>query len=198
MIAPLKETLPLEVFGFLPETMEKFGINNPLRISHFLAQCAHESWNFKAVRENLNYGPVALMSTFKKYFPTLEKADEYARQPEKIANLVYANRIGNGPVESGDGWRFRGRGFIQLTGRANYSSFDKVVPENIIDNPDLVASRYPLLSAAWFWHSRNLNKIADLGPSEDIIIRITKIVNGGTNGLSDRIKYFNKYYSKFV
>lgn len=198
MIAPLKEALPLEVFGFLPETMEKFGINTPLRISHFLAQCAHESWNFKAVRENLNYGPVALMSTFKKYFPTLEKADEYARQPEKIANLVYANRIGNGPVESGDGWRFRGRGFIQLTGRANYSSFDKVVPENIIDNPDLVASRYPLLSAAWFWHSRNLNKIADLGPSEDIIIRITKIVNGGTNGLSDRIKYFNKYYSKFI
>jgi putative chitinase len=198
MIAPLKDALPIQVFGFLPETMKKFEINTPLRISHFLAQCAHESWNFKAVRENLNYSPTALVSTFKKYFPTLEKADEYARQPEKIANLVYANRIGNGPVESGDGWRFRGRGFIQLTGRANYSSFDKVVTENIIENPDLVASRYPLLSAAWFWHSRNLNKISDLGATEEIVIRITKIVNGGNNGLSDRIKYFNKYYSKFI
>ena len=186
--------VPTVIIPQLPDVMEKFNINTPLRMAHFLGQCAHESWGFKAVRENLNYGSVALLKTFGKYFNETN-VEEYARQPEKIANLVYANRIGNGPVESGDGWRFRGRGYIQLTGRANYKDFDRFVDDDIIANPDLVATKYPLTSAAWFWHTRNLNAIADKGATDAIVTSVTKRVNGGTNGLADRIKYFKKYYS---
>lgn len=190
----LKGNVPQLIFPQLPAIMEKFEINTPLRMAHFLGQCAHESWGFTAVRENLNYSAAALHKTFKKYFPTLQSAEAYARQPEKIANFVYANRIGNGPVESGDGWRYRGRGYIQLTGKANYREFDRFVDDDIVTNPDLVATKYPLTSAAWFWHMRGLNKLADTGATELEITKITKKVNGGFNGLQDRIKYFNKYY----
>ena len=174
--------------------MEKFEINTPLRLCHFLAQCAHESGNFKAVTENLNYGPVALMSTFKKYFPLLTTAEAYARKPERIANRVYADRMGNGAESTGDGWKYRGRGYIQLTGKVNYQSFDKVIEENITDNPDLVATKYPLLSAAWFWNSRTLNTLADKGASDADVTAITKKVNGGTHGLEDRIAKFKKFH----
>ena len=191
----LKGNVPAIVLPQLSDVMEKFNINTSLRMAHFLSQCAHESWGFTAVRENLNYSVAALHKTFKKYFPTLQSAEAYARQPEKIANFVYANRIGNGPVESGDGWRFRGRGYIQLTGRANYRDFDRFVDDDIISNPDLVATKYPLTSAAWFWHTRNLNALADKGATEAHITAVTKRVNGGTNGLQDRIKHFNKYYN---
>jgi putative chitinase len=193
-INKLKGIIPEKVLSELPMVMSTFEINTPLRLAHFLSQCAHESWNFTAVRENLNYGPVALMSTFKKYFPNLEKTDSYARQPEKIANLVYANRMGNGPETSGDGWKYRGRGYIQLTGKINYQAFDKVVEENILEQPDLVAVKYPLLSAAWFWNSRRLNGVADRGSSELVVTSVTKLINGGTNGLLDRIAKFNKYF----
>jgi putative chitinase len=194
-IDKLKGHVPDAVLAQIPEVMEKFQINTPLRLCHFLAQCAHESGNFKAVNENLNYGPVALMSTFKKYFPDLPKAEAYARKPEKIANLVYGARMGNGPEASGDGWKFRGRGFIQLTGKVNYESFDKVVSENLIETPDLVATKYPLLSAAWFWNSRSLNTLADKGATDADITAITKKVNGGTHGLDDRIAKFKKFHS---
>ncbi len=193
-IEKLKGNIPDAVLEQIPQVMEKFQINTPLRLCHFLAQCAHESGNFKAITENLNYGPVALMSTFKKYFSDLSKADAYARKPEKIANRVYADRMGNGPESSGDGFKYRGRGYIQLTGKVNYQSFDKVVEENVTDNPDLVATKYPLLSAAWFWNSRTLNGLADKGATDADVTAITKKVNGGTHGLDDRIAKFKKFY----
>lgn len=191
----LKGVVPDQVLTEIPTVMEKFQINTPLRLCHFLAQCAHESGNFKAVTENLNYGPVALMGTFKKYFPNAAKAETYARKPEKIANLVYGGRMGNGDEASGDGFKYRGRGYIQLTGKVNYESFDKVVEENVTANPDLVATKYPLLSAAWFWNSRTLNTLADKGATDADVTAITKKVNGGTHGLEDRIAKFKKFYS---
>lgn len=194
-INKLKGVLPEKVLSEIPQVISSFDINTPKRLAHFLAQCAHESWNFSATTENLNYSSAALLKTFKKYFPTEEKAIQYARKPEQIGNLVYANRMGNGPVESGEGYKYRGRGYIQLTGKINYSAFDKVVPDDILGSPELVATKYPLLSAAWFWNSRGLNKIADTGDTELEVARVTRVVNGGSNGLVDRIAKFNKYYS---
>jgi putative chitinase len=191
----LKGHIPDNVIAQIPEVAEKFGINTPLRLAHFLSQCGHESAGFKAVTENLNYGAKGLMSIFKKYFPTEAKAKEYERKPEKIANLVYANRMSNGDEASGDGWKFRGRGYIQLTGKANYTEFNKAVPENLLDTPDLVATKYPLLSAAWYWNSRNLNNDADKGASNDVVTAVTRKVNGGVIGLEDRIKHFKEYHS---
>jgi putative chitinase len=191
----LKGHVPDSVLPQIPAVMEKFQINTPLRLCHFLAQCGHESNNFKATIENLNYSSTALLSTFKKYFPTEAKAKEYERKPEKIANLVYASRMGNGAETSGDGFKFRGRGFIQLTGKVNYEAFDKVVDESIVENPDLVATKYPLLSAAWYWNSRNLNADADKGADDGVVTTITKKVNGGTIGLDDRIKHFKEFYA---
>lgn len=193
-INKLKGAVPDEVLSQIPGVMEKFQINTPLRLCHFLAQCAHESGNFKAVSENLNYGAKGLMGTFKKYFPTEAKALQYERKAEKIANLVYASRMGNGDEASGDGFKYRGRGYIQLTGKVNYESFDKVVEENVTTNPDLVATKYPLLSAAWFWNSRTLNILADKGATDADVTAITKKVNGGTHGLDDRIAKFKKFY----
>jgi len=190
----LKGHVPDSVLAQIPQVMEKFQINTPLRLCHFLAQCAHESGNFKAVTENLNYGPVALLKTFGKYFPDAVKAESYGRKPEKIANLVYGNRMGNGPEATGEGFKYRGRGYIQLTGKVNYQSFDKVVEEDITANPDLVATKYPLLSAAWFWNSRTLNTLADKGATDADVTAITKKVNGGTHGLDDRLAKFKKFY----
>ena len=194
-ISKLKGHVPDAVIAQIPEVMEKFQINTPLRLCHFLAQCGHESGNFKAVNENLNYGAKGLLGLFKKYFPTEAKAKEYERKPEKIANLIYGGRMGNGPEASGEGYKFRGRGYIQLTGKDNYSAFDKVVAENILETPDLVATKYPLLSAAWFWNSRKLNEIADKGATDAEVTAITKKVNGGTIGLEDRIKHFKEFYT---
>ena len=194
-INKLKGHIPDAVIAQLPDTIAKFELNTPLRLSHFLAQAGHESGGFKAVNENLNYGAKGLLSIFKKYFPTEEKAKLYERKPEKIANLVYGSRMGNGAEASGEGFRFRGRGYIQLTGKYNYKAFDAVVAESIIDNPDLVATKYPLLSAAWFFHKNGLHKIADQGATDAVVTSVTKRVNGGTIGLTDRIKHFKEYYN---
>lgn len=191
----LKGHLPDSVLTQLPETITKFELNTPLRLSHFLAQAGHESGGFKAVTENLNYGAKGLRGVFGKYFTTDAKALEYQRKPEKIANLVYGNRMGNGSESTGEGFKFRGRGYIQLTGKANYQLFDKVVAEDLIANPDLVATKYPLLSAAWFFHKNGLHKIADEGFTDSVVTKITKRVNGGTNGLADRLKHFKKFYN---
>jgi putative chitinase len=193
-INKLKGHIPDAVITQLPDTIAKFELNTPLRLAHFLAQAGHESGGFKAVNENLNYGAKGLLGIFKKYFPTEEKAKLYERKPEKIANLVYGARMGNGPEASGEGWKFRGRGYIQLTGKDNYKAFDAVVAESIIDNPDLVATKYPLLSAAWFFHKNGLHKIADQGATDAVVTSVTKRVNGGTIGLADRIKHFKEYY----
>jgi putative chitinase len=194
-INKLKGHIPDAVITQLPDTIAKFELNTPLRLAHFLAQAGHESGGFKAVNENLNYGAKGLLGIFKKYFPTEEKAKLYERKPEKIANLVYGARMGNGPEASGEGWKFRGRGYIQLTGKDNYKAFDAVVAESIVDNPDLVATKYPLLSAAWFFHKNGLHKIADQGATDAVVTSVTKRVNGGTIGLPDRIKHFKEYYN---
>lgn len=194
-ISKLKGHIPDTVLAQIPEVMEKFQINTSLRLCHFLSQCGHESGNFKAVTENLNYGAKGLMGIFKKYFPTEAKALQYERKPEKIANLVYANRMDNGDEASGDGYKYRGRGYIQLTGKTNYAAFDKIVTEDILATPELVATKYPLLSAAWYWNSRSLNVNSDKGESDAIVTEVTKKVNGGIIGLDDRIKHFKEFYS---
>lgn len=190
----LKGHIPDSVIAMLSDTMAKFELNTPLRLAHFLAQAGHESGGFKAVNENLNYGAKGLLSIFPKYF-NAETAALYERKPEKIANIVYASRMGNGDKATGDGWKFRGRGYIQLTGRDNYTAFSKAINEDLTMNPDLVATKYPLLSAAWFFHKNGLHKLADNGADDSVVTQITKRVNGGTIGLPDRIKHFKEYYS---
>ena len=193
-INKLKGHIPDAVIAQLPDTMAKFELNTPLRLAHFLAQAGHESGGFKLVTENLNYGAKGLLGIFPKYFNT-ETAALYERKPEKIANIVYASRMGNGDKSTGDGWKFKGRGYIQLTGRSNYTEFSKAINEDLTMNPDLVATKYPLLSAAWFFHKNGLHKIADGGATDAVVTSVTKRVNGGTIGLADRIKHFKEYYS---
>lgn len=193
-INKLKGHIPDAVLAMLPEVMQKFELNTTLRLAHFLAQAAHESGDFKATVENLNYGAKGLRSVFGKYFPTDALALQYERKPEKIANRVYANRMGNGDEASGDGWKHRGRGYIQLTGKSNYSEFGAAIGVDVTSNPDIVATKYPLLSAAWFFHKNGLHLIADTGATEAVVTKITVRVNGGTNGLADRIAHFNNYY----
>lgn len=194
----LKGHVPDSVIAQIPEVQQKFGVNTPLRLAHFLAQCGHESGGFRLTQENLNYSAKGLMGIFKKYFPTEALANAYARKPEKIANKVYASRMGNGAEASGEGYKFRGRGYIQLTGKQNYTAFDASVPESIVDSPDLVATKYPLASAAWFWSKNGLNAIADQGATNEVVTKITKRVNGGTIGLADRIKHFKEYHGLLV
>jgi putative chitinase len=193
-LSKLKGHVPDAVIAMIPDTAAKFGINTPLRLAHFLAQCGHESGGFRVTSENLNYSAKGLNGIFKKYFPTEAAAAAYARNPQKIANKVYANRMDNGSEASGDGYKFRGRGYIQLTGRANYTLFGKAIGEDIANNPDLVSGKYALLSAAWFWSKNGLNKLADGGAGDAVVTSITKRVNGGTIGLADRIKHFKEYY----
>jgi len=191
----LKGHIPDSVLAQIPDTAAKFGITNPLRLAHFLAQCGHESGGWKATSENLNYSSKGLMGIFKKYFPTLALAEQYARKPEAIASRVYGGRMGNGAEATKEGFKFRGRGYIQLTGKDNYSAFDKFVPEEILANPDLVATKYPLMSAAWFFNKNGLWSICDKGADQGTVTAVTKRVNGGTIGLPDRIKHFNEYYN---
>lgn len=193
-LGKLKGHIPDVVIAQIPDTAARFGITNNLRLAHFLSQCGHESGGWKAVRENLNYSAKGLQGIFKKYFPTPTLALAYERQPEKIANRVYANRMGNGDEHSGDGYKYRGRGYIQLTGKDNYKKFDATVPEDITNNPDLVATQYPLASAAFFFNSNKLWSICDQGATPTVVTAVTKRVNGGTIGLQDRIKHFNEYY----
>lgn len=187
----LKGHIPDSVIAMIPDTAAKFGINSPLKLAHFLAQCGHESGGFKITKENLNYSVDGLKKVFPKYFPG-NLAESYAKNPQKIANKVYGGRMKNGDEASGDGWKFHGRGYIQLTGKENYESFGKSINEDVTSNPDLVATKYPLLSAAWFF-TRCLPKCVDSSVSS--VTAVTKCVNGGTNGLDDRIKHFNEYYS---
>ena len=190
----LKGHIPDAVLAQIPDTAAKFNITNPLRLAHFLAQCGHESGGWKATSENLNYSSKGLMSIFGKYFPTLALAEQYARKPIAIASRVYGNRMGNGAEPTQEGYKFRGRGYIQLTGKDNYSAFDKFVPEDILANPDLVATKYPLMSAAWFFNKNGLWTICDKGADQTTVTAVTKRVNGGTIGLPDRIKHFKEYY----
>ena len=191
----LKGHVPQVVIDSIPEVASKFGINTPLRVAHFLAQCGHESGGFKVTNENLNYSAKGLNGIFKKYFPTLASAVPYERKPEKIANKVYGGRMGNGVEASGDGYKFRGRGYIQLTGKENYTAFGKSIGVDIPSNPDSVATTYALASAAWFFSKNGLHKMADGGATDSVVTSITKRVNGGTIGLEDRIKHFKEYYS---
>ena len=190
----LRGHIPDAVIAMIPDTAAKFQINTPLRLAHFLAQCGHESGGFRATQENLNYSAKGLMGIFKKYFPSEAIANQYARNPQKIASKVYANRMGNGTEASGEGYKFRGRGYIQLTGKENYTAFGKSIGEDMTANPDKVASQYALLSAAWFFSKNGLHRMADEGASDIVVTKITKRVNGGTIGLADRIKHFKEYY----
>jgi putative chitinase len=197
-LSKLKGHVPDKVIDQIPAVSEKFGVNTPLRLAHFLAQCGHESGGFRLTQENLNYSAKGLQGIFKKYFPSEAVALQYQRNPQKIANKVYASRMGNGDEASGDGFKFRGRGYIQLTGKTNYSAFDKTVDDDITTNPDLVATKYPLLSAAWFWSKNGLNTIADAGATDEVVTKATKKVNGGTIGLADRIKHFKEYHNLLI
>ena len=190
----LRGHIPDAVIAQIPDTAAKFEINTPLRLAHFVAQCGHESGGFRLTKENLNYSAKGLNGTFKKYFPTLDSAVPYERKPDKIANKVYGGRMGNGPESSGDGAKFCGRGYIQLTGKDNYTAFGKSINEDMSANPDKVASSYALLSAAWFFNKNGLHKMADGGAGVDTVKAITKRVNGGYIGIDDRIKHFNEYY----
>jgi putative chitinase len=193
-IEKLKGHIPDSVITQIPDTAKKFNITNNLRLAHFLAQCGHESGGFKAVSENLNYSADGLKKIFGKYFPG-NLNESYARQPEKIAARVYASRMGNGDETSKEGYKFRGRGYIQLTGKANYTNFTKFIGEDCISNPDLVATKYPLASAAFFFDSNKLWSICDKGADDATVTAVTKRVNGGTIGLTDRIKHFKEYYN---
>jgi len=188
----LKGHIPDNVITQIPDVMTKFGIDTPVEVAHFLAQCGHESGGFRVVNENLNYSAKGLLGIFKKYFPTQQLAEAYQRKPEKIANRVYASRMGNGDEASGEGFKFRGRGYIQLTGKNNYTAFGKAIGVDIAANPDLVATKYPLLSAAWFFSKNCLAKCKDA--SDASVLTVTKCVNGGTIGLADRQKHFKEYY----
>lgn len=188
----LKGHIPESVIAQIPDTAAKFKIDTPLKLAHFLAQCGHESGGFKVVNENLNYSADGLKKIFPKYFPG-NLSESYARNPEKIAAKVYGGRMGNGGEETKEGWKFRGRGFIQLTGKNNYTEFGKAINEDVISNPDLVATKFPLLSAAWFFSKNCLHKCID--ESDATVTSVTKCVNGGTIGLSDRLKHFKEYYN---
>ncbi len=167
---------------------DSYGINTKLRIAHFMAQIEHES-GLKPISENLNYSAKGLMQTFGKYFDNSESL-LYARKPEKIANRVYANRMGNGDEKSGEGWKYRGRGFIQITGKYNYIMLSKDTRINFLDNPDLLLTEAnSLISALWFWNKNKLNLLADKNDIEGI----TKVINGGNNGLKHRKELLNKY-----
>jgi putative chitinase len=164
------------------EVLEDYGIDTPLRLAHFLAQCSHESGGFRAVEENLNYKAETLTKIFPKYFRDKDPND-YARQPEKIANLVYGGRMGNGPVESGDGYRYRGRGLIQLTGKSNYERFAAGIEATLEEAVEfLTTPEGAIESAAWFWANNGLNELADT----DDVTKVTKKINGGTIGLAER------------
>jgi putative chitinase len=190
----LKGHVPQAVIDAIPDTAARFGITTPLRLAHFLAQCGHESGGFRATQENLNYSAKGLCGIFRKYFPSVTVAMQYERKPEKIANKVYANRMGNGNEASGEGWKYRGRGYIQLTGKENYKAFDATVPEDITSNPDLVATKYALASAAFFFKKNGLWAICDRGADDTTVTSVTKRVNGGTIGLLDRQKHFKEFY----
>jgi len=183
--------------GTLKAAMAYYKLS-PRRAAHFFAQCAHESGNYKTFSENLNYGTKGLRTIFGKYFPTDGMARAYERQPQKIANRVYANRMGNGNEASGDGWKYRGRGALQLTGKSNYQAFANYIGRpDVMTNPDLVAGELCFESALWFFDKNKLWSICDQGVNDASILALTKRINGGTHGLDDRKAKTKKFYSWF-
>ena len=193
----LKQLLPKNPyidhwFHALSQLLPDYEINTPKRIAAFMAQCAHESGSFTSLKENLNYKPASLRKLFGKYFPTDELAEEYCSKPNKqeaIASRIYANRMGNGPEESGDGYKYCGRGLIQLTGKSNYVAFAdslEITPEEASEY--LATFEGAAQSACWFWETNNLNALSDIGD----ILTMTKRINGGTIGLEDRIKHYEE------
>ncbi len=188
----LSGKLPDFVIAQIPATAAEFGITSNLRLAHCLAQCALESTGFTATVENLNYSAGRIPQVFPKYFKNVNPA-AYAHNPQKLGSRVYANRMGNGDEASGDGFRFRGRGYIQLTGKNNYTSFSTFVGEDCVANPDLVATKYPLASAAFYFNSNNIWAICDKGSSDSVVTQVTKAVNGGTHGLPERLQNFKKF-----
>lgn len=204
----LEKIIPQNILSDMEETFKIFEINTPLRASHFLAQVMHESADFKFVQENLNYSAVGLSKTWPNKFAKRDKDNKpikgvpnelalsIQKQPQKIANIAYASRYGNRDEKSGDGWKFRGRGDIQTTFYDNYLALGSYLKVDLISNPDLLTTpKYARLSAGYFWYKNKLNLLADKGSSEEVVKSITKIVNGGFNGLDDRIKRFNKIYN---
>ena len=195
MIDKVDGLLPSIVYDELADTCSKFNINTPIRLAHFLSQCHHESAAFWRTEENLNYSARGLLATFPKYFNELS-AETYAHNPIMIGSRVYANRMGNGDEKSQDGWLFRGRGFMQLTGRNSYAALNVLTDgDNIVYNPELVATKYRLLSAGWYWDSRNLNKIADRGSDQQVVADVTKVINGSYNGIESRQRLFDRYWN---
>ncbi|MBL6987397.1 MAG: peptidoglycan-binding protein [Methylobacter sp.] len=196
----ISSTESLQVLkGHIPDTVIAQiqpieALNTPLRLAHFLAQCSHESAGFTLVYENLNYSAAGLKATFPKYFPA-PLNQTYARDQPKIGARIYANRMGNGDEASGDGYTYRGRGYIQLTGKANYTSFGAFIGEDTVANPDLVATKFPLASAGFFFDTNKIWTVCDTGATDAAITAVTKKVNGGTNGLADRTKLFKQYYA---
>jgi putative chitinase len=185
-----------EVWNQLPSVVEKFEINTPARMAHFLGQIKHESGSFRRTEENLSYSSVnTIRAAFRS--PTRDKDDNVlnglVKNPEALGNFVYANRIGNGDVASGDGYRYRGRGFIQTTGKSNYMAFNKFVPEDVVQNPDLLKTKYALLSSGFWWKNNNLNSLADRGFDRSNITTMTRRINGGTNGLEERIRFVEEF-----
>lgn len=191
--------VPYHVWLELPIVIDKYGINTKERLAHFLAQCSHESANFTYTRENLNYDVDGLLRVFPKYFDA-ETARRCARRPQLIASKVYANRMGNGDEASGDGWLYRGAGYMQLTGKDNFRKYGEYLGVDLVSMPGLVDTKYPLDSAAWFFLENKIFDICDQGLDNSIIIKVSKKVNLGNenakaqpNGLIDRVKQFNKF-----
>jgi putative chitinase len=189
------KVMPSAASKYMYEVVERYNITQPLRLAHFLAQIAHESGNFQFVAENLNYSADSLLRVFPKYFKDKTTADLYARKPEMIGSRVYANRMGNGDEASKEGFKFRGRGYLQLTGKDNYKAFSAFIGEDCVANPDLVSTKYPMDSAIWFFDKNKLWDICDKGAGEDIVTLVTKRVNGGTHGLPDRLTKFKTFNS---
>lgn len=192
-LAGLSGKLPAAVIAQIPATAAEFGITTNLRLAHFLAQCALESTGFTATVENLNYSAQRIPKVFGKYFKNVDPAG-YAHNPQKLGSRVYANRMGNGDEASGDGFNFRGRGYIQLTGKNNYASFSTFVGEDCVANPDLVATKYPLASAAFYFSSNNIWKICDRGADDATVRKVSTAVNGDPpNAVSERLQNFRKF-----
>lgn len=194
-LSSLTGHLPMTVIVQIPETASTFGITTNLRLAHFLAQCALESNRFTATEENLNYSAQRLLAVFPKYFKGVDPTP-YARNPTKIGNRVYANRMGNGDEASGDGFKFRGRGYIQLTGRDNYTRFSKFIGEDCVANPDLLKTTYPLASAGFFFNSNNIWSVCDKGANDATVTAVSTRVNGqNPHAVPERIRFFKEFFS---
>lgn len=196
-LTKLSSIIPAEVLQHIsdPVILGSYQINTRLRMSHFISQTMEESENYTRLSENLNYSAQGLLKTFPRYFHDVNTANQYAHQPEKIANYVYSGRMGNGSVESGDGWKYRGSGYLEITGRNNIKIESDKLGIDFIANPDLLRTpKYALLSAGYFWYANGLNKIADGGTSNEVITSVTKKINGGVNGLAQREANFQKVY----